>query len=217
MPAPHLAPQPPQLFGSLLGFTHLPSQQSRAGPHAASHPPLPASRWPELLPPASTEPLLPFELPPLEPAPLEPPWPELLPPLLVDPTPELEAPLPELLDVPLPEPLEELTPELDEPSSVPPSPTRTKVPLQPVVVERTTLAPRTADAKTEEIVRVMAMSVEQTRRPSQIHACSCVQKNGKRAMLGPGVKEACARKNRPSACCTPAERSGRSARERPRG
>jgi hypothetical protein len=77
------------LFGSLAGFTQFAPQQSRPGPHAASHPappelPLLELVLPELLPPE----LFPLELPlleppeppPLEPPPLEPlPLPELLP------------------------------------------------------------------------------------------------------------------------------------------
>jgi hypothetical protein len=84
-------PHPPQLFGSSAGFTHFAPQQSRAGPHAASHPappelPLPELALPELLPP---------ELFPLEPPLLEPPEP---PPLELPPLEPL--PLPELLPEP---------------------------------------------------------------------------------------------------------------------
>jgi hypothetical protein len=72
-------PHPPQLFGSLTGFTHVALQQRRAVPHAASHPAPPELPLPELLP--LELPLLdPLEPPPLEPLPLEPlPLPELLP------------------------------------------------------------------------------------------------------------------------------------------
>jgi hypothetical protein len=83
-------PHPPQLFGSLTGFTHFAPQQSREGPHAASQPAPPELPLLELAPPE----LLPPELFPLEPPLLEPPDPR---PLELPP---LELPLPELLPEP---------------------------------------------------------------------------------------------------------------------
>jgi hypothetical protein len=84
-------PHPPQLPGSLLGFTHFASQQSRAAPHAGLHAPPPELPPPELVPPELPAP----ELLPLELAPLEPPEPAPLDALLLEP-PLLEPLLPEL-------------------------------------------------------------------------------------------------------------------------
>jgi hypothetical protein len=107
VPAPHETLQPPQLNGSLEGFTHLPWQQVRPTPHDASHPlPLLAPLPPPLLLPV---------LPPL-PVPVLPPLPlPVLPPLLLPVLPPVPLPvlvpvlppLPPLLTVPLlpPEPL----------------------------------------------------------------------------------------------------------------
>jgi hypothetical protein len=97
-------PHPPQLSGSFDGFTHLPPQQSRAAPQAASHPALPELPPPELVLPELLLPELPLEPPEpplLEAAPLDAPLldaPLLEAPLLEAPL--LEAPLPELLPAP---------------------------------------------------------------------------------------------------------------------
>lgn len=122
-PAPQVTPHPPQLNGSLAGFTHASPQHRRPTPHPASHapppgrpelPPLPPSPLPPtpLLPPPSIAPALPElaipELPP-EPDMLEPALPELLPAPAV---PELTVPEPPAPKPPLPElPPERVPPE----------------------------------------------------------------------------------------------------------
>lgn len=140
-------PHPPQLSGSLAGFTQRAPQQSREYPHAASHPPLlPASPVPDSPLPASIAPLL-LPLPEL-------PLPEPLPP---DPLALPEPPLPELPDALLADPLllallppgpPLLRPPLDEaapdPLALDPRPPEPP-PLALLVVERSfrasTLAP----------------------------------------------------------------------------
>jgi hypothetical protein len=101
VPPPHVILQPPQLNGSLEGFTHLPAQQVRATPHDASQPP-PLPLLAPLPPPLPLPVPPPLLLPALVP---------VLPPLLLPALLPVPAPLPVLapllppLPVPVPAPL----------------------------------------------------------------------------------------------------------------
>ncbi|MDP9000788.1 MAG: hypothetical protein M3O46_11830 [Myxococcota bacterium] len=133
VPTAQRMPHPPQLYGSLAGFTHFAPQQRRPWPQGAAHPappelPLPELVLPELLPPE----LLPLEFPLLEP-----PEPPLLDAPLLEPP-----PLPE----PPPAPSAEASPPVWPMKVAPPqweaATTRPTNPIGKQAIQRTIHLPR---------------------------------------------------------------------------